>query len=141
MTYKLIGKNFTPPDVMAKVTGQAKYAEDFRADGMVFCRFFPSPYPHARVKSLDASEALKMQGVLGILTEADVKNPPVPAAPILTNQPHYIGEPVFAIAAVDETTVQDAMEKVKIEWEPLPFTVNPLQSLQPLGLLRNGLGA
>ena len=53
--YKLLGKNFTPPDVLAKVTGQAKYAEDFRAEGMVFCRFLPSPFPHAKVKSIDAS--------------------------------------------------------------------------------------
>jgi xanthine dehydrogenase molybdenum-binding subunit len=129
--YKLLGKDFTPPDVLAKVTGQARYAEDFRAEGMVFCRFFPSPYPHARVKSLDASEALKMEGVLGILTEADVKNPPAPGAPILTNEPKYVGEPVFALAAVDETTVQDALEKVRIEWEVLPFTVDPLKSLTP----------
>jgi CO/xanthine dehydrogenase Mo-binding subunit len=66
MSYKLLGKNFTPHDVLAKVTGQAKYAEDFRAEGMLFCRFLPSPYPHARVKSIDASEALKMEGVRGI---------------------------------------------------------------------------
>ncbi len=45
----LLGKNFTPPDVEAKVTGKAKYAEDFRADGMVFCRLLTSPMPHARV--------------------------------------------------------------------------------------------
>jgi CO/xanthine dehydrogenase Mo-binding subunit len=131
MTYKLIGKNFTPPDVVAKVTGQAKYAEDFRVDGMVFCRFLPSPFPHARIKSLDASEALKMEGVLGILTEADIKNPPAPSPTILTNEPRYVGEPVLALAAVDETTVQNALEKIKIEWEPLPFTVNPLTSLRP----------
>ena len=129
--FKLLGKNFTPPDVVAKVTGQAKYAEDFRAEGMVFCRFLPSPFPHARVKSIDASEALKMEGVYGILTADDVPKQPAPAAPILTNEPHYVGEPVLALAAADETTVQNALEKIKIEWEPLPFTVNPLTSLRP----------
>src|SRR5690242_2866065 len=129
--YKLLGKNFTPPDVLAKVTGQAKYAEDFRMDGMVFCRFLPSPYPHARVKKIDASEALKMEGVLGILTADEVTPQEAPNAPILTNEPHYVGEPVLALAAVDETTVQNALEKIKIDWEPLPFTVDPLKSLQP----------
>ena len=129
--YKLLGKNFTPPDVLAKVTGQAKYAEDFRMDGMVFCRFLPSPFPHARVKSIDASEALKMEGVLGILTADEVTPQQAPNAPILTNEPHYVGEPVLALAAVDETTVQNALEKIKIEWEPLPFTINPLNSLKP----------
>src|SRR5215831_8116749 len=131
MSYKLLGKNFTPPDVLAKVTGQAKYAEDFRVDGMVFCRFLPSPYPHARVKKIDASEALKMEGVLGILTADEVTPQQAPNAPILTNEPHYVGEPVLALAAVDETTVQNALEKIKIEWEPLPFTVDPLKSLHP----------
>jgi xanthine dehydrogenase molybdenum-binding subunit len=63
MAYKLIGKNFTPPDIVAKVTGEAKYAEDFRADGMLFCKLLASPMPHARVKKIDAAEALKMPGV------------------------------------------------------------------------------
>ena len=51
MAYKLIGKDFTPHDVVAKVTGEAKYSEDFRADGMVFCRLLLSPMPHARVRT------------------------------------------------------------------------------------------
>ena len=46
----LIGKDFTPPDIRGKVTGSAKYAEDFRMDGMVFCRLLTSPMPHARVR-------------------------------------------------------------------------------------------
>jgi len=133
MTYKLLGKNFTPHDVLAKVTGQAKYAEDFRIDGMVFCRFLPSPYPHARVKSIDTSAAEKVPGYLGILTEKDVTPQPPPGAPILSNEPGYVGQPVLAVAAVDETTVQDAMEKLKIEWEPLPFVIQPLDSLKPAG--------
>ena len=45
----LLGRDFTPPDLHAKVTGRAKYAEDFRADGMLFCRLLTSPMPHARV--------------------------------------------------------------------------------------------
>ena len=49
MAYQHIGKDFTPPDILGKVTGQARYAEDFRADGMVFCKTWCSPLPHARV--------------------------------------------------------------------------------------------
>src|SRR5215470_14746323 len=131
MSYKLLGKNFTPHDVLAKVTGQAKYAEDFRIDGMVFCRFLPSPYPHARVKSVDTSAAEKVPGFLGILTEKDVTPQPAPQPPILSNEPGYVGQPVLAVAAVDETAVQDAMEKLKIEWEPLPFVIQPLDTLKP----------
>ena len=49
--YKLIGKNYQTPDLYAKVTGQAKYAEDFRAAGMLFCKLLLSPMPHARVSA------------------------------------------------------------------------------------------
>ena len=63
MAYKLIGQNFEPHDVVAKVTGRAKYAEDFRAEGMVFCKLLTSPMPHAKIRNIDASEALKMPGV------------------------------------------------------------------------------
>jgi len=133
MAYKLLGKNFTPPDVHAKVTGKARYAEDFRVEGMVFCKMLLSPMPHARVTSIDTSEALKMDGVLGVLTAEDV--PPGEGANevILTNTPHFIGEPILAIAAVDETTAANAIEKVKVEFEALPFVIDPLESLYPGG--------
>jgi|GEM_PF-2980022 len=121
MAYQLIGKNFTPPDVLAKVTGKAKYAEDFRAEGMVFCRLLLSPMPRARVRNLDTSEAMKIKGVVGILTADDVPEQNAPANPILTNHPHYVGDPVLAVAAVDEQTAQDAIEKIVIDFEPLPF--------------------
>ncbi|MDE2782549.1 MAG: xanthine dehydrogenase family protein molybdopterin-binding subunit [Gemmatimonadota bacterium] len=130
---ELIGRDFTPPDVAAKVTGRARYAEDFRADGMLFCRLITSPMPHARVLGIDASEALAMEGVVDILTADDVPEIPAPGNPILTNTPHFVGEPVAALAAVDETTAQDAIKKVKLHLEPLPFVVDPLESLRPDG--------
>src|SRR6202140_4807595 len=73
--YKLIGKNYTTPDLLAKVTGKAKYAEDYRADGMLFCKLALSPMPHARVRSIDASAALAMPGVKAILTANDLPAP------------------------------------------------------------------
>lgn len=133
MAYKLIGKDFTPPDVMAKVTGKAKYAEDFRVDGMLFCRLMLSPMPHARVKNIDASAALKMEGVVAVLTADDVPSFPEPARPILTNEPRYVGEPILAVAAINETLAEDAIEKIKVDLEPLPYTVDPLESLYPGG--------
>jgi CO/xanthine dehydrogenase Mo-binding subunit len=131
--YTLLGKDFTPPDIVAKVTGKAKYAEDFRVEGMVFARLLSSPMPHARIKRMDASEALAMPGVVGILTADDLPPAVSPQKPTLTNEPHYVGEPILALAAESETIAQDALEKIKIEWEPLPFTVDPLESLYPGG--------
>jgi len=133
MAYKLLGKNFTPPDLRGKVTGKAKYAEDFRVEGMVFCKLLLSAMPHARVTAIDTSKAEAMEGVLGVLTAEDV--PPGEGANevILTNTPHFIGEPILAIAAVDETTAANALEKVSVEYEPLPFVIDPLESLYPGG--------
>jgi xanthine dehydrogenase molybdenum-binding subunit len=77
---KLIGHDYQAPGTLAKVMGQAKYAEDFRAEGMLFCKLLLSPMPHARVRNIDASEALKMPGVHGILTADDLPQPPEPPA-------------------------------------------------------------
>ena len=60
MAYTLIGKDFTPPDVHGKVTGKAKFAEDFSVEGMLYARLLTSPVPHARILPIDVSEALKM---------------------------------------------------------------------------------
>jgi xanthine dehydrogenase molybdenum-binding subunit len=133
MAYDLLGKNFVPPDVHGKVTGKAKYAEDFRAEGMVFCRLLTSPMPHARVRNVDSTEALALPGVLGILTADEVPAQPPPSDPILTNEPMFVGQPILAVAAVDEQTAQDAIDLIKIEYEELPFCVDPLVSLYPGG--------
>jgi CO/xanthine dehydrogenase Mo-binding subunit len=131
--YKLIGKDFTPPDVVAKVTGKAKYSEDFRADGMVFCRLLLSPMPHARVKNIDAAEALKMPGVVAVMTADDVPAIPAPGKTILTNEPLYVGDPILAVAAENETLAQDALEQIRLDLEELPYTLDPLESLYPGG--------
>src|SRR6266851_1083991 len=78
---KLVGQNYTTPDLIAKVTGAAKFAEDYRAEGMLFAKLLLSPMPHARIRRLD-------------------------------------------IAA-------ETIEKIQIEWEPLPFNVDPLDTLRP----------
>ena len=144
--YKLIGKNYQTPDLYAKVTGQAKYAEDFRAEGMLFCKLLLSPMPHARVKRIHSDAALAMPGVKAILTANDL---PAPADTLtdngtvikaskwgergLTNEPVYQGEPILAVAAVDELTAAEAIEKIQIDFEPLPFVVDPLDTLRPGG--------
>ncbi|HZF32019.1 MAG TPA: xanthine dehydrogenase family protein molybdopterin-binding subunit [Gammaproteobacteria bacterium] len=133
MAYELLGKNFVPPDVHAKVTGKAKYAEDFRAEGMAFCRLMLSPMPHARVRSIDTKAAEALPGVLGILTANDVPLQPSPNDPILTNEPVFVGQPILAVAAESETIAQDAIDLIKLDLEELPFTVDPLESLYPGG--------
>jgi len=133
MAYELLGKNFTPPDIGAKVTGKAKYAEDFRVDGLVFCKLLTSPFPHARVTSVDASEALAMPGVHGVLRASDVPSFPDPQEQILSDEPTFVGQPILAVAADTEELAAEALERIKVEYEELPFTVDPLASLYPGG--------
>jgi xanthine dehydrogenase molybdenum-binding subunit len=127
---KLLGQNYTPPDLIAKVTGRAKYAEDYRADGMLFTKLLLSPMPHARVRRIDTRAALAMPGVKAILTADDL--PDLKGAErALTNEPLYQGEPILAVAAVDEATAAAAIERIDIDFEPLPFITDPVESLRP----------
>ena len=133
MAEKLIGQDIAPPDLRAKITGRAKYSEDFKADGMVFAKLLLSPMPHCRVLRIDANAALAMDGVVGMLTADEVPQVAVPNEQCLTNTPQYEGEAILAIAAVDETTAADAIELVRVDYEPLPFVLNPLDSMRPGG--------
>jgi CO/xanthine dehydrogenase Mo-binding subunit len=143
-THTLVGQNYTTPDLVAKVTGKAKYSEDFRADGMLFAKLLLSPMPHARVTRIDASAALAMPGVKAVLTADDLPGAAdsvTDAGSVirantlgekaLTNEPCYRGEPILAVAAVDELTAAEAIEKIQVDFEPLPFNVDPVDSLRP----------
>jgi CO/xanthine dehydrogenase Mo-binding subunit len=142
--YKLIGHNYQTPDIVAKVMGRAKYAEDFRAEGMLFCKLLLSPEPHAKVRNIDARAALSMNGVAAILTADELplvqpEKDPTGAAESedgergLTNEPVFEGEPILAVAAVDEATAAEAIERINVDLELLPFVIDPIDSLRPDG--------
>jgi CO/xanthine dehydrogenase Mo-binding subunit len=143
---RLVGQDYTTPDLEAKVRGQAKYAEDFRVDGMLYAKLLLSPVPHGRIRSIDTSAAEAMPGVRAILRASDLPAPAdivtdlgerIPANPLgekaLSDEPLYVGEPVLAVAAVDEETAAAAIEAIEIDFEPLPFVVDPLVTLRPGG--------
>ena len=131
--YKLLGKNYQLPDLYAKVTGRSKYAEDHRAEGMVFCKLLVSPMPHARVRSIDSGRAEALPGFEGILTADEIPEITAPGEASLTNEPRYEGEPILAVAAVDEQTAAEAIELIEVDLEPLEFVLDPLESLRPGG--------
>src|SRR3972149_2220450 len=98
-SYKLIGKDFTAPDLVGKVTGKAKFAEDFRPAGMLFAKLLRSPMPHAKLRKIDTRGALALKGVVAVLTADDLPKTHPPEEPMLTNEPLYAGAPVLAGAA------------------------------------------
>ena len=130
MTFMHIGKDFTPPDVEGKVTGDAKYVEDFAMEGMVYARLLTSPLPSGRVISIDASEALRMDGVLGVLTADDLPPSSAPDDPVLASDDvTYIGQPIVAVAAISDAIAENAIDSINVEFERRGFVTDPLESL------------
>lgn len=144
MANKLVGQNYQTPDLVAKVTGRAKYVEDYKVDGLLHARLLTSPLPHARAVRIDVSRASALPGVKAILLPDEIPSPADTVTDLgavikadqrgekaLSGEPVYQGEPVLAVAAVDEQTAVEAIELIDIQWEALPFNVDPIDSLRP----------
>ncbi len=123
--FNIVGKPFRRVDGRAKVTGATRFADDLTFPRMVFMRLVRSTVPHARIVSIDTSEAAAVPGVLGFLTGADF---PVPFGILPVSQDEhalcpdkvrFVGDPVVAVAAVSEDAAWEAAFKVRVEYEPL----------------------
>ncbi|HEX9149284.1 MAG TPA: hypothetical protein VF958_09010, partial [Thermoanaerobaculia bacterium] len=110
---KLIGKRISRVDGPEKLTGRAKYTYDIRRPGMLFGKIVRCPHAHARVKTIDTTAAEKLAGVRAIERMAE------PGKEIF-----WAGDEVVALAAVDETTAEDAARAIRIEYEVLPHFVS-----------------
>ncbi len=127
-------------DGVAKVTGRAIYTFDVKLPGMLYGKILRSPYPHARIKNIDASRAEKHAGVKGIVTGKDTlgikqgiwrRFKELCDEEILArDKVRYIGEPVAAVAAVDEDTAEEALDLIEVEYELLPAVFEPLEAIK-----------
>lgn len=139
--YSVIGKGLPRVDTIAKTTGQARYAEDVFLPNMLWGKILRSPYPHARIVSIDTSQAQKLPGVKAIITGQDVANiryafvdtPHYPADehPLALDKVRYIGDEIAAVAAVDEATAEDALNRIQVEYEMLPAVFAPEEAMKP----------
>jgi xanthine dehydrogenase molybdenum-binding subunit len=125
-----VGKDFEVPDGRAKVTGRAKYADDYLFENLLHAKTVKSPYAHARVRSIDTSGAEAMSGVRAVITYEDAPQPAV-GQPALDSEPKVFGTPVAAVAAVDEYTAAAAVEEIDVEYEVLDHVVDPVETLKP----------
>lgn len=126
---KVIGKPFRKVDARAKCTGQTLFADDITLPRMLYAKLLRSPVPHALIRSIDTSEALKLDGVIAIITGKDL---PIPYGILPVSQDEhtlsvdkvrFIGDPVAAVAALDEDIAFEAMNLIRVEYEPLtPIT-------------------
>src|SRR5215471_19410361 len=118
---KVIGKPFRKVDARAKCVGQTRFADDITLPRMLFAKLLRSPVPHANIKSIDISQASKLRGVIAIITGKDLPIPygilPVSEDEhaLCIDKVRFIGDPVAAVAAVDEDTAFDAMNLIDVE--------------------------
>ena len=126
--YSVIRKSVPRVDALEKVTGAAKYGADIQLPGMLYGKFVRSQHAHAKILSIDTSEAEKLPGVRAIITQEDVTTRRKIFA---SEKALYLGEPIAAIAATDPDIAEEATDLVKIEYEPLPVVQDVLESIQP----------
>ncbi len=123
--FNIVGKPFRKVDARAKCVGQTKFADDIVLPRMLFCKMLRSHLPHALIKSIDVSKALALPGVFAVITGKDL---PIPYGILPVSQDEhalcidkvrFIGDPVAAVAAIDEDVAFDAMNLIEVEYEPL----------------------
>ena len=119
----VVGKGVARVDAMEKVTGRAKYVIDLKLPHMLYCKIKRSRLPHAKLLNIDTSKAERLTGVKAIVTAADTPNIKVglylkDETILPHNKVRYIGEPIAAVAAIDEDTAEEAVESLRyyIAW-------------------------
>ncbi len=123
-------------DAAGKTTGAGKYADDLSLPGMLIGRILHSPYPHARIKSIDISRAEKLEGVVAVVTGKDAPNPygilPVghDEHAMATDKVRYVGDNVACVIAVDEATADKGLELIDVDYEVLPAYFDPEESMK-----------
>ena len=124
--YRLIGTAFRRVDGRAKVTGRTQFADDLDFPRMAYVKLVRSTVPHARIRNIDLSAALAMDGVLGTLVGAELPDKfgilPVSEDEhaLAVDTVRFVGDPVAAVAAVSEDIAHEAALAVKVEYELLP---------------------
>jgi xanthine dehydrogenase molybdenum-binding subunit len=140
-----VGKSLPRIDGIEKVTGSAKYAADIKLENMLHAKLLRSPHAHAKVKRIDTSAAEKLPGVRAVATIFEV--PKVieywfflrtekkkKQMFLRDNLVRFIGDPVLALAADDQHTLDEALSLIKVDYEPLPALHDPFKAIEETGV-------
>ncbi len=145
--YNVVGKSVRRLDAAEKATGFNTFATDISLLGMLYGKVLRSPHPHAKIVSIDTSEAEKLPGVKAVATYKNCPRnifntaatayftvpPLVPVYDqyIFDNVVRYVGDEVAAVAAVSEKVAEEALKLIKVEYELLPTVYDPLEAMKP----------
>jgi 4-hydroxybenzoyl-CoA reductase subunit alpha len=134
--FTVIGRPLPKVDAWAKVVGETKYADDLFLPRMAYAKLLRSAHAHARIRSIDTSRARALPGVLAVVTAADLPRVKFGILPVSQDEEalcaekvRMVGDPVAAVAAVDEETAEQACRLIEVDYEPLPALMSIFDSL------------
>ena len=135
-TYSVVGKPVTREDGPDKVSGSHQYAADVILPGMIWGKALRCPFPHARIVSIDVSQAQQLPGVHAVITGKDTAGMRVgrylrDVPPLAEDKVRFVGERVAAVAADDLDIAEEALNLIEVEYEELPAVFDPLEAMQP----------
>jgi len=135
MDLKYVGKTYIRPDAISKVTGKAIYLDDIRLPDMLHAAVLRPKYAHARIKKVDTAEAEKCPGVYKVVTGAGCKfrygDNIKDLQPMAVDKVRYIGDPVAAVIADTPAHARAAVEKIVVDYEPLPVYTDAREAVKP----------
>ncbi len=139
MEHKYIGKSYIRPDAISKVTGKAVFIDDIRLPGMLYAAILRPQYAHAKILKIDTSEAEKCEGVVKVVTGKNchyhygdnIRD----LVPMAIDKVRYIGEPLAAVIAETARHAEKALDKIKVEYEPLPVYIDAREAMKPGAVL------
>ena len=144
--FKVVGTRPLRPDGVDKVTGRAKFGADLYMANMLVGKVLRSPHAHARIKSIDTSKALALQGVKAVITAGDLSDLPsefIPAGEMMVNyrdmtrnimareKALYEGHAVAAVAATTEAAAEQALDLIDVDYEVLPHVIDVAEAMAP----------
>lgn len=143
MDYNVIGKSLPRHDVILQVTGKSLYGDDVTRPGMLFAKALRSKHAHAKILGLDTAAAEKLPGVKAVITHKDMphnrfgfthQDQPV----LADDKVRCFGDAVAVVAAVSPDVAEEALELIKVDYEPLPAVFDPLEAMKPGSPLVHG---
>ena len=143
----VVGKRLPRPDAFEKATGAAKYTVDIKLPGMLIGKVLRSPYPHAMILKVDTSRAESLPGIVAVITREDTpkmrftrsKGSVTIVKPekvvedemVINDKARFLGEPVAAVAAINEGIADEALELIDVEYEVMPAVFDPVEAMKP----------
>ena len=133
---KGVGVSIPRPDGPEKVTGRVQYVADIQPKGLLHAKLLRSPHAHAKIVSIDTSAAKALPGVRAVLTAKDIphlkKKAPTRAHAVLAiDRVVFMGQPVAAVAADEPSIAEEALDLIKVEYEVLAASIDPLKAMLP----------